>query len=49
MRLVREEEKDYLNDVTSFSDVSKAGSTLVKILYGGKKPSPFKQVLTLIL
>ena len=42
MRLVRKEE-DYLNDI------SDAGSTLEEILYGGKKPSSFKQVLTLIL
>ena len=52
MRLVREEkreEKDYWSGVTSFSDISDAGSTLGKILYGGKKPSSFIQVLTLIL
>ena len=42
MRLVR---KEY-DDVTDISDV---GSTLGKILYGGKKPILLNQVLTLIL
>ena len=46
MRLVRKE-KDYRGD--SFGDISDAGGTLGKILYGGKKPSPFEQVLTLML
>ena len=49
MRLVRKEEKDYRGDVTSFSEVSDAGGTLRTILYGGREPSLFKQVLTLIL
>ena len=48
MRLVREE-KEYRSDVTSIHDVSDARSTLRRILYGGKEPNPFKQVLTLIL
>ena len=45
MRLVRKEYY-YWGGVT---DISNAGSTLEEVLYGGKRVSPFKQVLTLIL
>ena len=48
MRVVRKE-YNYLNYVTLIHDVSDAESTLGKILYGGKEPSPFEEVLTLIL
>ena len=48
MRLVRKE-YNYWSGVTSFSDISDTGDTLKKILSGGKEPSPFLQVLTLIL
>ena len=51
MRLVIKENK-YIYIYSrrpSVRDISDAGSTLGKILYRGKKPSPFEQVLTLIL
>ena len=37
----------YWND--SFSDISNARSTLEEVLYRGREPHPFEQVLTLIL
>ena len=43
------EEKNYWSDDTSFSDISDAGSTLGKILYKGREPILFEQVLTSVL